>query len=149
MAKGRKLNKWIVAGIVLAVVFVGFFFLTLSGVVLWEIGVFSTVDGGKGYTGFNQMKPLDHAYTNQGLDIVFTNAFGARVKNLTVSVDGVDFSDDLDSKSVKPGDAVSLVAVPDVCGKGVRSYNVAVDISYVNSITGLKRVESGRVWGPC
>jgi len=136
-----------------------FFSFTVEGVVLWQMGIFSASDvstggvstsyGGKGLSDFAQMKVLDHTFSDGSLILVFINGAGVRADNLSVSVEDVDFSEGLDSRSVRAGDTFRLVAVPDVCGSGVGGYDVTVDISYVNSVVGLERVDSGRVWGPC
>jgi len=128
----------------------------IVGVVLWQMGIFKMGSGGTGMSGFGQVKPLDHTSTStQDIAITFTNAAGARITGLDVWVDGNNLTTYLQYTDVAPGNKVTLSsegtdAVSSVCpSTESETYDVAVNVTFTNSITDLKHKSSGRIWGPC
>jgi len=119
----------------------------LVGIVLWRFGVFSPAQGTMGFSGFGAVKPIDHVSPKSGnLNVVFMNGAGAMI-NMNVSVGDIkvivgwiNTNDDV---------MVSFSGLSGVCDPGMNSYNVNMNATYYNSISGLKHTDSGRVWGPC
>ncbi len=132
----------------------------IVGVVLWQMGIFKMGSGGTGMSGFGAVKPLDHTSTGAGnLDLTLTNGVGARINNMVIiSSDGIGGPANLipdataaGGSSISPGDTVlaQLTGVTTVCPAGADTYDVSVNVSYSNVITGLNHSGNGRVWGPC
>ena len=129
----------------------------IVGVVLWQMGIFKMGSGGSGMSGFGAVKPLDHSSTgSQSLAVSFTNGAGARITNV-----GVNSTDSTGSvinavltpnTDVSPGDTFTASftnTLDTVCPAGADTYDVTLNVSYTNSITGLAHSGTGRVWGPC
>ncbi len=132
----------------------------IVGVVLWQMGIFKMGSGGSGMSGFGAVKPLDHTSTGAGnLDVTFTNAVGARINNVEViAADGVGGAATLTpdasqsgGESISTGDnfLAQLTGVTSVCPSGADRYDLEINVSYSNAITGLNHTGNGRVWGPC
>ncbi|OYT53287.1 MAG: hypothetical protein B6U72_06410 [Candidatus Altiarchaeales archaeon ex4484_2] len=121
----------------------------IVGVVLWQMGIFKMGSGGSGMSGFGAVKPLDHASPSSGnINISFTNAAGARITNIAVSVDGISVTPSV--TDVAPGNKFTAGgAVATVCPTNAETYDASVNVTYTNSITGLGHTGSGRIWGPC
>lgn len=142
---GEKTVKIIssVAGglVVLAVVFV-----VVAGYFMYSYATQPRSPRGQGVSGFGAVKPIDHVSSGSGnLEVVFMNAVGSTI-DLNVSVGGTTVA----GGSVAAGDVETLsLSHPSICPVGVDSYDVKMNVTYINRITGLKHTSTGRVWGLC
>jgi len=120
----------------------------IVGVVLWNMNIFRMGTSSKGSAGFSRIKPLDHeCMSPDTVSIVLINGVGAQI-TLNVSI-----GDDTQGYGVvAAGDKVTGTFNPsnlDFCSGGEDNYELDVNITYLNSITGSVSHESGSVWGPC
>ncbi len=127
--------------VVLAVVFV-----VVAGYFMYSYATRPLSPGGPRTSGFGAVKPIDHGSPGSGnLEVVFMNAAGSTI-DFNVSVGGTTAA----GGSVAAGDTETLsLSHPSICPAGVDSYDVKMNVTYINRITGLTHTSTGRVWGPC
>ncbi len=140
----------------------------IVGVVLWQMGIFKIGSGGKGQTGFSQVKVLDHTATGVGANtpflVVFMNVAGVPINGTAQIItstngstiaslgDGLDITAGGDrSARVATGDKtdVNLVSDANECPAADDSYDVRIQVVWTNTITDIVNDEDGRIWGPC
>lgn len=143
---GAKIKTWGVMSSVLAFL-VGLILLSL---VYPHRALPETI----GHTGFGAVKPIDHISFEAGqLDIVFVSAVGSSV-SLTVTPVPQGATSPETTGWVPTGDQVRVQfgannTLAGLCPDGASSYEVTLEVNYTNQLTGEKRSDTGRIWGPC
>jgi len=118
----------------------------IVGIVLWQLGIFKLGTSGTGYSGFGAVKPIDHSYDGSNLNVVFMNAVGSTI-SLNVSSGGTSATGQ--PFTVAAGDKQIVPISLSLCSGGADTYDVKLNVTYANTLTGLTHTDSGRVWGPC
>ncbi len=122
----------------------------IVGTALYQMGVFRIGQDVMGQSGFGNVKPIDHSSGDSNtLYVVFMNGAGAPITlNATLA------DSDYDAGYLGQGDIARVMLTPSsdevaICPKGASGYNIEINISYLNQVTGLSHDLNGDVWGPC
>ncbi len=145
----RKHKILIAAGAVILLLLISIPAIMISGVVLWQLGVFKAGSTGMGSSGFGAVKPIDHTSSGAGnIEIVFMSAVGSTITVDSVSIYGSEAS--LSGNTIPAGDTftASFNGLADVCSSR-DVYDLDVNVAYTNLITGMKYTDTGRIWGSC
>ena len=105
---------------------------------------------GKGQTGFEKIKVIDHSHTSgQSFDVVFMNGAGVTV-NGTCVIDRAE-STPQSFGFIAPGDkfTVTLTSGGVECPSGGAYYDFYINVTWTDNVTGIEHTESGRIWGGC
>jgi hypothetical protein len=151
-------KKLLIILAVLAVLVIGFFVVLLvlgllGGLALFQISSVSSVS--MGMTDFTDIRPLSHRSGSPGyITILFMNARGTEIEELEVEIDDIDATPHLKETTLSPGETTTLDTkgentIPTICPENAHNYDVTVEISYTDSLSGLRHTSTGRLWGPC
>ncbi len=136
--------------------------ITISGIIIWQMGLFDFPTPEPGCNGFSQVRPIDWIYTpdpDTGLDsefkVVVINEANTKLSiprdgvRVSIEDEGLCTLSDPDSETNMSAGAkvqMNLSHCPGALGEGAY-YRAQINITYLNLASGMERNSIGICWG--
>ncbi len=124
----------------------------IVGIVLWQSGVFGTTTGGiSGFSG--GIAVSDYSATSGSLSVYLQNVAGEPLRNINVSLVTIDGTASTASEVVTNlgvgSDATVTLSDSNICPTGATAFTAELNITYTTTVSGLTKVETGKISGQC
>lgn len=133
--------------------------ILMTGVILWQMGIFNPPSPPPGCRGFSQVTVLDHSAALEGgrIYIVIANEAGTK---LTISQNDIKLrianadcvgtgAPNFDVDNFRPGQSIKVNASCTFQGRYNKGdyYKAHINITYTNAQSGLSHKSAGECWG--